>query len=333
MVAALHPPAGLLPEVAPRLDVGVERLIRLDRGRVALSAFGPGLIQALGPGDVLVVNGAGTLPASLRLDSGVELRLAARVSHDVWRAVVLDHADWRTPTELRAPVDLRPGPHLLHNGAPVHVLERSGRSVRVRVALSDVLRAGRPVQYSYLHDDVALQHVQTPMAGAGWAMEMPSAGRPLRWKTLLALRRKGVRVVPLLHAAGLSSVDGGALDASLPWPERSQIGPAAVDAILAAQRVVAAGTTVVRALEDNVRRFGELRPGSWTSALVLGPQTEPRVVDGVLTNLHEPGESHFELLQAFAPRSHLLRVNRLALRHGLRAHEFGDSVLLLNDRP
>jgi S-adenosylmethionine:tRNA ribosyltransferase-isomerase len=333
MVAAQHPPVGLLPEVAPRLDPSVERLIRLDRGRVALSAFGPGLVDALGPGDVLVVNGAGTLPASLRLDSGVELRLASRVSRDVWRAVVLDHADWRTPTELRAPADLGPGAHLLDNGAPIELLERSGRSLSVRVALSDVLRAGRPVQYSYLRDDVALGQVQTPLSGAGWAMEMPSAGRPLRWKTLLALRRKGVRVVSLLHAAGLSSVDGGALDATLPWPERSEIGQAAVDTIHGAQRVVAAGTTVVRALEDNVRRFGALRAGHWTSELVLGPSTRPQVVDGVLTNLHEPGESHFELLQAFAPRAHLLRVNRLARRSGLRAHEFGDSVLILNDQP
>jgi S-adenosylmethionine:tRNA ribosyltransferase-isomerase len=178
---------------------------------------------------------------------------------------------------------------------------------------------------------------------------MPSAGRPLTWDVLLALRRAGVAIARLTHAAGLSSTGDDALDRALPWPERYELPRETLDAIAAARarggRVIAAGTTVVRALESaaleadlhaGATRTGaqpragvELRAGSGIATLRLGPESKLRVVDGILSGLHAPGESHFELLQAFAPRERLVRAIELAAAQGLSAHELGDSCLIL----
>ncbi len=114
-------------------------------------------------------------------------------------------------------------------------------------------REGRPVQYSYLAHDLPLWAVQTVYAARPWAFEMPSAGRPLSWEILLALRRKGVRWASLTHAAGLSSTGDPAIDAALPLAERYDIPAATVRAVADTRarggRVIAVGTTVVRALE------------------------------------------------------------------------------------
>jgi S-adenosylmethionine:tRNA ribosyltransferase-isomerase len=161
---------------------------------------------------------------------------------------------------------------------------------------------------------------------------MPSAGWPLGISLLLRLRQRGVTVSSLTHAAGLSSTGDAALDRALPLPERSDVPEATLRAIEATKRdggrVVAAGTTVVRALEGRAAE-GPLRPGVGVANLRLGPTYRPRIVDGLLTGLHEPGESHFELLQSFAPRPLLERAARHARSAGYLGHEFGDLSLVL----
>jgi S-adenosylmethionine:tRNA ribosyltransferase-isomerase len=149
---------------------------------------------------------------------------------------------------------------------------------------------------------------------------------------LLGLRRTGVGIARLTHAAGLSSTGDDALDRALPWPERYELPRSLIDAIGTARarggRVIAVGTTVVRALES-AANAGELRAGSGVATLRLDPSYKPRIVDGLLSGLHTPGESHFELLQAFAPRARLSRALELAAAQGLSAHELGDSCLII----
>ena len=122
---------------------------------------------------------------------------------------------------------------------------------------------GRPVQYAYEPRPLQLWRVQTPYAARPWASEMPSAGRPLRWSCSRGLARAGCGLASLTHAAGLSSTGDPALDAALPLPERYEIPPSTVGAVAEARRrggrMVAVGTTVVRALE------GAARPGEATS--------------------------------------------------------------------
>jgi S-adenosylmethionine:tRNA ribosyltransferase-isomerase len=200
---------------------------------------------------------------------------------------------------------------------------------------SALYRAGRPVQYSYTAGPLALWHVQTVYGARPWAVEAPSAGLPLTWNLLLALRRRGVRLASLTHAAGLSSTGDAALDAALPRPERSDIPAATVEAVEATRaaggRVVAVGTTVVRALEGRaVQHGGRLVPGEGTTDLLLGPGFVPRVVHGLLTGVHEPGSSHHALLQSFAPLPLLKEAAGHAEARGYLGHEFGDSCLLLD---
>ena len=122
-------------------------------------------------------------------------------------------------------------------------------------------------------------------------------------------------------------------DAALPPPERYDVPASTVAAVEATRarrgRVVAVGTTVVRALEGCARTHGRLIAGEGVTDLRVGPGFEPRVTDGILTGLHEPEASHFSLLEAFAPRDLLLRAHAHAEAVGYLAHEFGDSELIL----
>jgi S-adenosylmethionine:tRNA ribosyltransferase-isomerase len=197
---------------------------------------------------------------------------------------------------------------------------------------------GKPVQYAHVSAPLPLHHVQTAFAGPPMAAEIPSAGRPVTFGLLSALRRRGVAVARLSHAAGLSSTGSAAADRFLPLPERYVIPEATAAAVVAARerggRVVAVGTTVARALEAAWRAGGrsargEIAAGEGTAVLVMDEGTERGIVDAILTGVHEPGTSHYRLLRAFTGAALLDQSLELAEREGFLVHEFGDSVLVV----
>jgi S-adenosylmethionine:tRNA ribosyltransferase-isomerase len=336
----------------PRDEPAEGRLLVVDAARDTLADFRvrdlPSLLRR---GDLLVVNDSATLPASLLGTTGgepVEVRLVAALDDGTWAAALLGAGDWRTRTEDRpAPPRLPRGSVLTFGegaaavaGTVVGISDVTPRLVRLRFdgepdALWPALyRSGRPVQYSYLRAPLALWHVQTAYAARPWSAEMPSAGRPLTWEVLLDARARGVGLAAVTHGGGLSSTGDPALDRALPLAERYDVPKAAADAVARARkdggRVIAVGTTVVRALESAAGEDGRPRAGeAWTS-LRIGPRHRPRAVDGVLTGVHPPGESHFDLLHAFAPEALLRRAIAHAEREGYLAHEFGDSMLVLS---
>jgi S-adenosylmethionine:tRNA ribosyltransferase-isomerase len=304
----------------------------------------PGLLRA---GDLLVVNDAATLPARLPWIDGArrEVRLLGATEDGSWWAVLFGEGDWRTPTEHRPPPPaVAVGTTLaLGDELRASVIERSPlseRLVRLRFSAEGealwraIYRAGRPVQYAHVAGPLALWHVQTRYAGRPWAVELPSAGRPLTWGLLTELRQRGVALAALTHAAGLSATGDPALDRALPLPERYEIPASTAEAVADARarggRIVAVGTSVVRALEGcSVAHGGALTPGSGWTDLRVGPATRLRVVDGLLTGMHEPETSHFELLRAFAPPALLARAHAHAAASGYLGHEFGDASLIL----
>ena len=255
-------------------------------------------------GDLLVVNDAATLPASLRGrdDAGheIEARLLAARADDRFSAVLFGAGDWHQRTEDRPPPPrCRSARACASARSTAEIVARapaSPRLVDLRFAVGgDALwaalyREGRPVQYSYLAHDLPLWAVQTVYAARPWAFEMPSAGRPLSWEILLALRRKGVRWASLTHAAGLSATGDPAIDAALPLAERYDIPAATVRAVAETRarggRVVAVGTTVVRALEGAAMKEGGLRAGAGETDLIITPAFRPRIVDGILSGAH-----------------------------------------------
>jgi S-adenosylmethionine:tRNA ribosyltransferase-isomerase len=311
----------------------------------SLSAL-PTLLQ---PGDLVVVNDAATLPASLALTShDAELRLAgfggdAGFRDGVFRGVLLGAGSWRQPTEQRgrAP-SVRVGDVLARGSLRARVVAVDPDAPELVVVrfeltgaalLTELYRAGRVIQYSYLERALEIWDVQNGYAARPWAFEPPSAGLSLGFELLTALRRRGVELAWLSHSAGISSTGSALLDRRLPFPERYEIPPETVSAVAraraAGRRVVAVGTTVVRALESAARRPGGLRAGEGNATLVLGPGFRRRIVSGILSGLHEDGTSHFALLEAFADRLLLVRSVRFAAEHGYLQHEFGDVCLVL----
>ena len=334
---------------APR-PRGERRLLLLDpsSGAVADAAVGE-LPSRLRAGDLLVVNDAATLPGSLPArtpsGAGAEVRLT-RCYDDGrrWQAVLFGPGDWRTPTERRQPPEpLAAGARLEVAGLPATAIAISGISLRLFTLRFEadaddvwaaIYRRGRPIQYAHVTTPLALWSVQTAYAARPWAAELPSAGLPLDWEILSALRARGVALAAITHGAGLSATGDAALDAALPLPERSEVTPATVAAVSAAHarggRVVAVGTSVVRALES-AAAGGDLRPASGETDLLIGPGHQRRVVDGLFTGLHEPTASHFALLQAFATRAQLEVAYAHAERGGYLGHELGDANLILPD--
>jgi S-adenosylmethionine:tRNA ribosyltransferase-isomerase len=305
------------------------------------------LPELLNGADLLVVNDAATLPASLQTRTAhgeaVELRLLDGPHTRYTRGVLFGAGDYHTPTELRPAPPLLTAGDTLHIGAdsltiaevsplsPRLVMLRWSGPLEERMAL--LYRAGRPVQYSYAPEPLALWDVQTVFAARPWAVEMPSAARPMSAQVLLRLMGRGVSIARLTHAAGLSSTGDARIDLALPLPERYEIPEETVRAVSDAQRrggrVVAVGTSVVRALEDSVYAHGQLRAGRAVAELVLSADTPRRVVSGLLTGIHIPGESHYQLLQAFTDADTLARSVLLAQSLGYKAHEFGEAALFL----
>lgn len=337
----------------PRPERAGGRLLHLDRRSGAIGDHPASDLPALlGAADVVVVNDAATLPASLtgRSESGaaIELRLAGEESDGSWRAVAFGAGNWRTPTERRPPPPLLSAGTRLHfpsvhaallSATLLEVLPPSPRLLRIRFDRAGaelwaaLYRAGRPVQYAYVNGPLELWHVQNRFAARPWAVEAPSAGLMLSGQLLTELRRRGVTLGAVTHAAGLYATGDPALDRSLPLAERFDIPEATVSAVERARarrgRVIAVGTSVVRALEARALERGTLTPGQGSTELRIGPGFVPRVVQGLLSGIHDPAASHYALLEAFAPRAQLDDARSRAEALGYLEHEFGDACLIL----
>ncbi|MGX1884149.1 S-adenosylmethionine:tRNA ribosyltransferase-isomerase [Streptomyces sp. NPDC055287] len=304
-----------------------------------------GLLRA---GDVLVVNTSPTLAAAV--DGWVE----AAADGPVERVVVhfsTEGDDRRWAVELRTP--LGSGATRPRLGGPAGTVVRlpgggwlgleepvapgGERLWWARVAGGEVpgllRRYGRPIRYGYTERDQPLAAYQTVFAvrsadGSGSA-EMPSAGRPFTPSTVAELVRRGVRFAPLTLHTGVASAEAH----EPPYPERFAVPAATARLVNAARadggRIVAVGTTAVRALESAAGPDGVVREAAGWTGLVVTPERGVRVVDGLLTGLHEPQASHLLMLEAIAGRAALRRGYAEALRQRYLWHEFGDVHLLL----
>jgi S-adenosylmethionine:tRNA ribosyltransferase-isomerase len=190
-------------------------------------------------------------------------------------------------------------------------------------------RVGRPIRYGYVSGDWPLSDYQTIFAREPGSAEMPSAGRPFTARVLDALERRGVSIVPIVLHTGVSSLE----DHEPPYAERFRVTAAAACAVnetrAAGGRVIAVGTTPVRALETVASPDGFVEPGQGWTDLVIDARRGVRAVDGLLTGFHEPRASHLAMLEAIAGRDHLAHAYGTALDAGYLWHEFGDVHLLL----
>jgi S-adenosylmethionine:tRNA ribosyltransferase-isomerase len=308
-------------------------------------------VELLGCRDLVIANDAATLPASLRgvhLRSGrpIEVRLAgldslAAASIRSCMAVIFGSGDFRVRTEDRPlPPEIRAGDRLTLGPLRASVEATLGHPRLVRLTFEGsadeiwegLTRHGRPIQYSHVSTPLALWDVWTPIAGSPAAFEVPSAGFALDWSTLASLKMRGIRFATLTHAAGISSTGDTELDARLPLDEPYSILPATAQEVRHARvwggRIVAIGTSVVRALESAALPDGTVRAGAGMARQRIGGATRLRVVDAMLSGTHEPGTSHYELLRAFVAVGVLREMDEELAAGGYRTHEFGDSVFV-----
>jgi S-adenosylmethionine:tRNA ribosyltransferase-isomerase len=287
----------------------------------------------LAPGDVLVVNDSATLPAALdaRTARGedVELRFATpapALPARAWWIVELRGARPRAGEDLALPGGAAAELVAPYAGGSRLWLARVAATTPVLELLA---RHGRPIRYGYVPSAWPLDAYQTVFAREPGSAEMPSAGRPFTTGLVTALAAAGVLVAPVTLHAGVSSPERS----EPPHPERFAVPAATAGVVNAARRrggrVVAVGTTVVRALESTARPDGSVAAGSGWTNLVIGPERGLRAVDALLTGWHEPQASHLRMLEAAAGRSLLARSYCAALEHGYLWHEFGDSHLVL----
>lgn len=327
------------------------KLLFVDAGRHIKHAQRTALVGLLRAGDLVIANDAATLPASLRgkhkrTGASIEVRLAGRHSlrpEDVRRfsAVVFGEGDFRTRTEERpAPPTLSHGDRLELGPLSATVERLLGHARLVSLCFdgsadefwAGLARHGRPIQYAHVPTPLALWDVWTRIAGPPVAFEPPSAGFALDWRTVAQMRERGAEFETVTHAAGISSTGDEELDRLLPFDEPYRIPKTTALAIARAKmrgsRVVAVGTSVVRALEHAAARDGLVRACEGVATGRIGPSTRLRVVDAILSGTHEPDTSHYELLRAFTDDSTLRRATLELDARGYRTHEFGDSVLI-----
>ncbi len=326
---------------SPRSDRMKVKLLVVKEGEMQGSSieFLPDYLQ---PGDLLVVNDAATLPASLQArdvdNHQLEIRLTTQLGERRWQAVIFGVGDWRTPTEHRpSPPRLKEGEEIIFSkDFKATVLSESKLSTRLlefefnrsgEDLWRGIYRHGKPVQYSYLNNELKLWAVQNVYGSRPWAVEMPSAGHVLNWQLLLRLKAKSIQIVTLTHGAGLSATGDEAIDGALPLAEKFDIPATTMEAVRQThtngRSVIAVGTSVVRALES--ANFG-LRG---LTELKIGPSHKLQFVDGLLTGTHDVSESHYQLLQAFLSESLLNSISQHLEEQNYLTHEFGDSCLIL----
>ncbi|MBZ3902775.1 MULTISPECIES: S-adenosylmethionine:tRNA ribosyltransferase-isomerase [Streptomyces] len=360
--AAVRVPEGLHARVpaeqrGPGLDRDGVRLLVSRGTAVSHHAFAalPGLLRA---GDLLVVNTSPTLAAAVDGTVGharVVVHFSTRGDDGRW-AVELREPDGRgttraraggpAGTEVRLPCDVRlvleeplseRGERLwwARVSAPAVAGVRAGAGVP---AVAELLREhGRPIRYAYTERDQPLSVYQTvfalPSEGGAGSAEMPSAGRPFTARLVAELVSRGVQFAPVTLHTGVASAEAH----EPPYPERFAVPEASARLINAARagdgRVVAVGTTAVRAVESATGDDGVVRAREGWTDLVVTPGRGVRVVDGLLTGLHEPEASHLLMLEAVAGRAAIDRAYEAAVEGRYLWHEFGDVHLILPPEP
>jgi S-adenosylmethionine:tRNA ribosyltransferase-isomerase len=317
-------------------------VVRRGRGEIEHACFRD-LPDLLDPGDLIVVNNSATLPAAVpaRLSGGgeIELRFAGPANGKagtvpvVWWVVEVRTADgsapWRSGA-LRGLVEL-PG------GATATIVAPYAGSARLWLAgvragepVEDyLLRYGHPVRYGYVPAEQPLAAYQNAFAIHPGSAEMPSAGRPLTPELVTALVARGIQVAPITLHTGLSSPERG----EGPIAERFEVTATTARLVTATRgwggRVVAVGTTVVRALETAADDDGSVAPAHGWTREVITPRRGLRAVDGLLTGWHEPEATHLDMLEAALGPALLARSYDEALERGYLWHEFGDAQLIL----
>jgi S-adenosylmethionine:tRNA ribosyltransferase-isomerase len=317
------------PEARGLARDGVRLLVtQRDSGRILHRRF-TDVPDVFRPGDLLVVNDSATLPAALTAHRADGIALALHLSTGLTASLWIVE-----PRQTR----VEAGEALsLPAGGVARLLALYPGSQRLWIAqlqlpeppLDYLMRVGRPITYPYLRGEWPLAMYQTVYAREPGSAEMPSAGRAFTPAVLARAAARGIGLARITLHTSVASLERD----EPPIEEWYRVPPETASAIDAARhaggRVIAVGTTVIRALESAADPRGRIVPGQGWTDLVITPSRAIRTADAMLTGFHEPRASHLAMLTAFAGREHLERAYRAALEAGYLWHEFGDLHLIL----
>jgi S-adenosylmethionine:tRNA ribosyltransferase-isomerase len=305
------------------------------------------LDKYLSEGDVIVINTSRTRNSALlatRADRSVlELHLSIHLDDNVWTVELRRINEMGKTKHLD---DAREGEILSLPGAVSATLQgpfvsdcddNSKPSETLWLAkinfpqdVDDYLaRYGFPIRYNYVKEKWPLSFYQTVYATEPGSAEMPSAGRPFTPKLLRRLESKGIRIAPLILHTGVSNIETH----EPPYKEFYRVTPETAhlvnEARAAGRRIVAVGTTAIRALESVTNGDGKTHAGEGWTCLVVTPRRKLRAVNALITGMHEPEATHLAMLEALAGLSHIKLAYEEALRKGYLWHEFGDLHLII----
>jgi S-adenosylmethionine:tRNA ribosyltransferase-isomerase len=293
------------------------------------------LDRFLKKGDLIVLNASRTVPAVLKSKresdgAEVEIRLAHRKNESVWEALPVSG-------DLKEGDVIRFSPILTAT-----IMEQSDDTPFVSLAFNlccsdlynQIYSLGEPVRYEYIQQPWNLDYYQTVFATIPGSVEMPSAGRAFSWELLFRLQKKGVKIAYITLHTGLSYLlddkwhkgpDNNFENYEVPEETVNMIN----ETKKSGGRVIAVGTTVVRALETAALENGELQATEGWTNLYIQKDTNLQVCDGLITGMHEPEASHLQLLSAFVNTDHLYAAYKEAINQHYLWHEFGDMNLIL----
>jgi S-adenosylmethionine:tRNA ribosyltransferase-isomerase len=198
-------------------------------------------------------------------------------------------------------------------------------------------RAGKLPLPPYIHNDSAeaQERYQTIFAREPGSVAAPTASLHFTERVLDDIRAKGVQIVKLVLDVGLGTfrpMQGQTLDEHVMHAESFAIPRETVDAIAGAKdegrRVVAAGTTVMRALEGSADKHGRPRAGEDETEIFITPGFQFRVVDAMITNFHLPESTLLVLVSAFAGYDRIMRAYEEAIAREYRFFSFGDAMFI-----
>ena len=347
----------VLPDELAAHEPPEERGLSRDEVKLMVSRVSDDLIvntgffripDVLASGDMLVVNTSATINAAFpaireELDGikrRVTLHLSTPSADGQWVVELRRNSEKGTTPLLDAErgetIEL-PGNATATLDRPLIPEDFRGAKVRLWVADLDLPvdlftyseRYGSPIRYPYVNGQWPLSRYQTIFSRDPGSVEMPSAGRAFTAEAVQRLQQKGVEIAPVLLHTGVSSLESD----ELPYPEFYRVSASTAKAVNTARekggRIVAVGTTVVRALETVAQTDGTVHAGEGWTDLVITPERGVRAVDGILTGLHDPRATHLMMLEAFASADHLSLAYENAINEGYLWHEFGDLHLIM----
>lgn len=340
------------PEAWGRARDAVRMMVTYRHDRRLVHAHFADLPRFLEEGDLLVINNSRTLPASVPAQRADGTRLDLHLSTPTDGSSVVWVVELRTTPEAggRSFRDLTPGERLELPEGSAEILGayqcpstlrgegKGGRcpsrlwtaELRLPVPIGTYLeRYGHPIRYGKTGHEWPISYYQNIYALEPGSVEMPSAGRPFTPEMITTLITRGIGVAPITLHAGVASLE----DHEPPMAEFYRVPEETARQVNATRqmgaRVIAIGTTVVRALETVADANGLLHAGAGWTTLIIAPEHQVRAVDGLLTGWHEPRASHLMMLEAIAGRDVLEVSYRAALEARYQWHEFGDVHLIL----